>query len=286
MKKFLAKTVLCAALLLSVLIAILAIRTALWEGRVAAALAIRESTHTLCVGNSHTGCTWEDSEADGVQVVWKSACPIPFAWMRLAEIERRGGFKNVRLVVVDACMPACDMDEDDMLRCMAEQWPLAWRYLSQVRVSVTMVLRRAFLPILRSWDIGNVPPPNDDRLWIKLSPEQQHKECENGYTVFRSDAEQQETLKYLGRIRDICRRNNMDLCLFFAPLPMINPQRNFDFLNHWKSRLESDGYTVYDLRSASFEEEFRDAHHLNGAGRARITREWIPWFYNNEKLEN
>lgn len=271
MKKFLAKTLLCAALLVSALIAILAIRMALWEGRVAAALAIRESTHTLCVGNSHTGCTWEDSEADGVQVVWKSACPIPFAWMRLAEIERRGGFKNIKRVFVDCDMPELGVDPKRIADETAIQWPLAWRYTWCT--SGIAGARAVLSPLTAEWVVRE-GAPTDSRCWTDLSPEKRAEEVSGIYGAASTEKPEEDLaliLDYYSRIREIAARNNLELHLFLAPLPSDNPQRTLPFLDEWIARLRSLGYTVHDYRAACPDSDFRDCHHLSYQGRLKFS---------------
>lgn len=279
MKKFLAKTVLCAALLLSAMIAILAVRTALWEGRVAAALAIRESTHTLCVGNSHTGCTWEDSKADGVQVVWKSACPIPFAWMRLAEIERRGGFKNVKRVFVDCDMPELGVDPKRIADETAIQWPLAWRYT--FRTSGLAGLRAELTPLAVGWVVRE-DAPTDSRCWTDLPLEKRAEEVAGLYgaaATAKSEEEMVNILDYYNRIREIAVRNNLELHLFLAPLPSDNPQRTLPFLDEWIARLRSLGFTVNDYRAVCSDSDFRDCHHLSYRGRLSFSRQQMQREY-------
>lgn len=271
MRKFLAKVCVCAALLGVTLIAVLAVRTALWEDRLAAALSIRESTHTLCVGNSHTGCTWEDSETNGVQVIWKSACTIPFAWMRLAEIERRGGFRNVKRLFVDCDMPELGVDPKRIAEEMATQWPLAWRYAW--RTSGLSGLRAALMPIAAEW-VVRVDAPTDARCWTDLAPEKRVEEVSGIYgaaSTAKTEDEIMTILGYYARIREIAVRNGLELHLFLAPLPSDNPQRTLLFLDEWIARLRSLGYMVHDYRAVCPDSDFRDCHHLSYRGRVKFT---------------
>lgn len=270
MKRFLLYSTALVALALILIAAAMTVRTCHWQSDVEEALAIRPSTKLLCVGGSHTGCTWEDSDAKGVQTIWKSSTPLPFSWVRLLEIERRGGFGNAKVICIDCCMPGCDIDEDDILREMSRQWPLVWRYWNAMPVGGFRILREALLPMFRDWVVGETAP-HDDRCWTKLSHEQQMKEFPNVATQYRGPEERAVLLDYLNRIRDICQRNDLRLVILFAPLPSNNPQRTFPFLGEWKGILADQGFEVLDCRTVCPDEDFRDSHHLVWWGRERFT---------------
>ena len=90
MKKFLKNLLLAAAIWFIVMFLPLIVRTALWQGRAAEIFTLPAHTEVLCIGNSHTGCTWSDAPAFAFHKEWRSGRGFLFAVLRLLEFERRG----------------------------------------------------------------------------------------------------------------------------------------------------------------------------------------------------
>lgn len=238
---------------------------------------IRSNTRILCVGNSQTGCTWEDSESLGVETKWLSASSLPVYWMRLAEIERRGGFRSVRVVVVDCCAPARHVWEERIARDIARTLPISWRYIGEMPTKLVQAFRQCVLPLRREWNFSDTPA-NDNRRWTALSKEAQRAELDdvyNGPGYREPDNADDIVLEYLHRIHDICSRHGIKLILFFAPLVDENPNRHSQRLDKWKETLIRNGYEVLDYRNACEDVDFRDSHHLSFKGRQRFTRQHL-----------
>ena len=256
-------------------VSIVATRLCLWQGEIKKRLAIRPSTKVLCVGNSHTGCTWEDSEEDGVQVSWVSASSLPFYWIRLVEIERiNNGLGDIKTVVIDCCGPSRGIREADMLRSAVSLFPIVVRHINELPVDGFQFAKQLLFSMRKDWEIAE-SSPGDDRNWTRLTPEERAKEIDEIYNAPSAPLPEnadEVLLGYLGRIRGLCNRNGARLVCFFAPLPSDNPQRNSPMLDEWKRRLESENYEVHDFRDACPDDFFRDSHHLSWRGRLRFSK--------------
>ena len=276
MKRFLINLPLVGGLCVAALASIVAIRLLWWQGEARKLLAIRPSTKVLCIGNSHTGCTWEDSEEDGIQVSWVSASSLPFYWVRLAEMECiNGGLGNVRTIMIDCCGPSRGIREEDMLRVSVSLFPIVCRHVPELPVNQLKLLRRLMLPLNQDWSLLD-SAPRDQRNWTRLTADERKKEIDEIYNVPKAPLPENADeilLWYLKRIRDICNRYGIRLVCFFAPLPSDNPQRNSPMLDEWKRLLESENYHVYDFRDACPDDFFRDSHHLSYKGRLLFTKE-------------
>lgn len=274
MSKFLLNSC-CIFLLSAISVAeILMVRLFLWQDKVDAALSIRDSTRILCIGNSHTGCTWEDLENEGVQVSWQSATSLPFYWVRLAEIEKRGGLKSVKVLILDCCSPAKGISEDDVVRNMVEHFPITYHYIDKLPARRIQFMKKLLCPISSTWTVSE-KAPGPGRVWTDLSPKERQEEIESTYKAKRNPLPSNVDMiciDYLEHIKIICKKHGIKLLLFFAPLPSENPQRNSPELNAWKQLLKSRGYSVHDFRSDCPDKDFRDCHHLSYEGRKKFTK--------------
>lgn len=258
-------------------------RTWMWQGRVGHALCIRPSTRLLCVGNSHTGCTWLDSEELGIQVIWLDSGPLPFARMRLAEIDKRRGFGNVRSVVVDCDMTSIKVTRTCVYRCVEKQWPLAWRYLDWLPVSKVEVCERIFLPLGREWSISGLAGQSN-RKWSDLSAAEKRKDISH----YLEDEEKIEgmdvlVLAHLRAIDEICKKNGLNFYVMMAPL---TPEKFALYVNEqavWTERLRHLGYQVLDYTHECPDRDFQDSHHLNYDGRVRFTKKHKDELIRGEK---
>ncbi len=277
MCRFIYSCMLIAALCCLAVITVYGVRVWLNQDEIESFYKIRPQTKVLCVGNSQTGCTWEDSKELDVETKWISATSMPVYWMRLAEIDRRDGFCNVKVVMMDCCAPARHVWEDRIARDIARTLPVSWRYIFQMPTSFLEVLTQCLLPLSREWDFCDAPA-NDDRRWTSLSKEEQKNELDevyNGVGYREPDNADEVVLEYLSRIQSICSRRGVRLILFFAPLVDGNPNRSSTRLNGWKKTLLKRGYNVWDFRDACADNAFRDSHHLTLEGRQNFTRKWV-----------
>lgn len=272
MKRFILGFMVFCLLVGLTLFSILAIRMLIWQSQVDRLVAVRPSTRLLCVGNSHTGCTWQDSDELGVQTIWLDSGPLPFARMRLSEIDARHGFGNVRSVVVDCDMTSIFVTRTCVYRCAETQWPIAWRYLDWLPISKVELYKRLFLPLGRTWAIvGEARRSN--RKWSDLTIAERRQDIQHYLeNEAKIDGMDVLVLEHLRAIAGICRKNGLNLYVMMAPL---TPEKFALYANEevaWTARLRRLGYQVLDYSHECPDCDFQDNHHLNFDGRVKFTK--------------
>jgi len=255
---------------------ILIVRLVLWQDEVSAHFTVRDNTRVIVVGNSHAGCTWDDSPELGLQVFWHSATAFPFGLFRIKEILRNGGFKNASVLLVP-----CDSSDFALTdawhkeRNYAMQFPFAWRYYNELRgVSAVNILKRLFVPISSAWEITEDPPLVDTAVdEKKLIAEYESKK--EPFVI--DEAVAGEILDILSEIKKLCDENHINLVLYASPIP---PVGMLDVtITGWINRLRGLGYDYRDYRHACPDfSMFFDSNHLNQSARRGFTKEHVRDF--------
>lgn len=278
MKKFLIRLVEVALLLAMVIVGIVAIRLCLWQSEMNREFVVRDSTKIVVVGNSHAGCIWEDSEVLGVQVFWHSATAFPFAIFRLKEIIKRGGFKNAKVLLVP--LDSADFaltDEWHKKRNFAIQFPLAWRYFSDIKnVSRFELIKRVLLPLSEKWEITESASTTDAPVSAEALMPYFKKES---FTTIEDKAE--EILSYIAEMREIVKNEGVELVFYASPMPPL--YKGDKGIDAWINKVRDLGYSYIDYRKVGIPvEHFFDTNHLTYTGRKEFTRRHCKDFISNE----
>lgn len=253
---------------------ILIVRLVLWQDEVSAHFTVRDNARVIVVGNSHAGCTWDDSPELGLQVFWHSATAFPFGLFRIKEIIRNGGFKNASVLLVP-----CDSSDFALTdawhkeRNYAMQFPFAWRYYKELRgVSAVNILKRLFVPISSTWEITEDPPLVDTIVDKEKLLADYALKKKKPFVI--DEAVAGEMLDTLSEIKKLCDENHIRLVLYASPMP---PVGTLDAnITEWIGRLKGLGYDYRDYRQACPDfKMFFDSNHLNKTGRRLFTEAHI-----------
>ena len=294
MKKFLASLLLAASVWLALMILPLAIRTALWQRRAAELYSVPDGVEVLCIGNSHTGCTWSEDAEFGFMKAWRSGRAFPFAAMRLMEFDRLGQLDGVKVCIMD-----CDrttfaaMTEKKIRQGYSEAFPLFWRYLGRAPLSRADLLTDAALKWFRKWPKPEKKDarPSDKKAWTDRTVEERTRNIAKEYApeVWNANRPVKDVDDLLFDLacvaQEVCDRHGIRLILFAAPVVSENPERTQPEvysreLDALIARIRAAGIEYQDLRAACPDAWFRDAHHLSSAGADAFTGEFCKKVLN------
>ena len=294
MKKFLKNLLLAAAIWFIVMFLPLIVRTALWQGRAAEIFTLPPHTEVLCIGNSHTGCTWSDAPAFAFHKEWRSGRGFLFAVLRLLEFERRGQLDGVKVCLMDCDRTArVGLSEKKIRQGYSEAFPLFWRYLGRAPLSRADLLTDAALKWFRKWPKPEKKDarPSDKKAWTDRTDEERARNIAKEYApeVWNANRPVKDVDDLLFNLacvaQEVCDRHGIRLILFAAPVVSENPERTQPEvysreLDALIARIRAAGIEYQDLRAACPDAWFRDAHHLSSAGADAFTGEFCKKVLN------
>lgn len=287
MKKFLKKLFLAGALGVGVPALIVVVRLVCAQKAVRDAFAPKPGTEAVFIGSSHTGCTWSEEPAYRNRLVWRSASPFVFSYMRLRELERAGALAGVKVCVMDCDAPAMEsLTVKSLERQFLSNLPFAWRYLSLIPVSKVRLLAQACWKPFGSYRISDRPPP-DLASWATRRADERRDHIRRHYgtqppwgSPMLCENWEEKVLDWVGKCQEICARNGVRLVLFASPLTAENPQRTDvrwrGKVDEMIGRFRARGVDYRDFRTACSDDMFRDAHHLTREGARRFTARFYP----------
>ncbi len=273
MKRYLVTIAVFFAVMITLCISVVIFRIVVVQPEVDEVFKVRPNTRLLCLGNSHTGCTWEDSESLGVQVLWKSSTPILFSVLRLRELERRGQLTGIKACIMDCDMTTVEALQPTLLiREFRLQLPFTWRYSRDFWRQLFPVFVDALL-VCRPFVIQETPP-RDMRLWGTLTEEDRRRQLK---TMYGSEIQPvadwlDYVLKAIVEAKEICRRNGIHLYLMASPLVSNNPQQLSTEISELKQVARDHGVPYVDFRREVSDSKFRDAQHMSEQGRREFTQ--------------
>lgn len=239
----------------------------------------------LCVGSSHTGCTWRESPEFKNRVLWNTSRGLPFSLMRLRELERRNGLDGVRVCLVDCDIPSVSGLNFEAVRSQfVEELPISWRYLSAFSVSAVRLISESLLNCGTPFSFqGKVPEGDDDRPWLSHSAEERlahlkrvHGDADTaGCPKSLPSDYGEQALEIVKELKRICDCHGIKLVLFASPQTTDNPARVSRERYAWAfdvvDRIKALGVTYYDWHDACPDDMFRDEGHLTQQGAYMFT---------------
>ena len=289
MRKFLVRSFLfCVGLPVSCALCV-ALRVLCHWPEVVASRHLEPWQRVLSIGDSHIGCTFVEDRKYENRVVWSPSVPQQFTLMRLLDMERDGGFGNVDTIVLDIGQQNLGAQRTE---AMKSYWwrmlPISWRHQSLLplgawdrfeyaighlagRMSVMSPLSNTNVSIMMRTEeerAREFAKAFDDHFAWPGTPE---KMCE-GWEASLHEA--------IDGIVRVCRRNNLRLVFFTAPLTSYYraaiPATVESKFQEFVSQIRDSGVEYHDLRTWGEDGDFRDSFHFTHDGAKRFTK----WFYS------
>lgn len=290
MKKFIKGVLSVSALTSCALACIFLLKIVWWQKEVARHFEIPKGTEVVCIGNSHTGCSWFESAEFRNRVLWKSATGFMWHYLRFRELERRGSLDaGVKVVVMDCCGPAMGgFNKMSMKKRFLDNLPFAWRYMRLIPIPMQDLLMEIVCNMNHRYSISEVPP-DEVADWTTRTEEEKQSNIINQYgkevRVWNADEFvddwQNIYLKLLGDVKLRCEHHGVRFICFAAPLTTQSPARAnpmvWDRESMMLEKVKEMGCELYDYRTSCPDNWFRDSHHLLKSSSHKFTKK----FYEN-----
>lgn len=266
------------------LIAIIMMR----QNEVKNVFTVPKGTTVLCLGNSHTGCTWEEGE--GVYAIWSNGSAFVFSLMRLKELLRRNQLDGIKYCIIDAdyeglcgrMKPSC------VEKTYLESLLFSWRYLNVLPEGKFQNMFSALTWQGHRRSLKSSLPAGNN-LYINLPRTDQYNLIQKVEKAVDSDIKYHNDILALNKnilreIHELCKMRNIKLVLFAAPLVKEHPLRGAmrNVLDKWKSFLNHEGVEYWDLRDELSDDFFYDVDHLSAVGRKNISEKYIKGLINEK----
>ncbi len=274
MKKFLIKVFYSGIACAVVLVLIPIVRVMIAQGKLDEVFSVPDGTKVLCIGNSHTGCTWYEAPEFKNRVLWTSATSFATHYMRFREFERRGFLDSgVRYCILDCDGPGMGgFSIGGLKKRFAYDLPFAWRYANCLPVGIGDLALYVLNHTSQDFSFDEVPPGQVPD-WTTRTKEEQESNIIGQYGKIRSDWKngypdgwQNAFLWMVEDIKRRCDAHGVRLICFAAPLASASPARTDRMIWERESqmieRVKAIGVEYYDFRLECADNEFRDSHHL------------------------
>lgn len=274
MKKFLIKVFYSGIACAVVLVLIPIVRVMIAQGKLDEVFSVPDGTKVLCIGNSHTGCTWYEAPEFKNRVLWTSGTSFATHYMRFREFERRGFLDSgVRYCILDCDGPGMGgFSIGGLKKRFAYDLPFAWRYANCLPVGIGDLALYVLNHTSQDFSFDEVPPGQVPD-WTTRTKEEQESNIIGQYGKIRSDWKngypdgwQNAFLWMVEDIKRRCDAHGVRLICFAAPLTSASPARTDRMIWERESqmieRVKAIGVEYYDFRLECADNEFRDSHHL------------------------
>ena len=281
MKRFV--LTLISAAVLGVLVVALSLTFQIWHGQAATtkAFTIPHGTRILCLGSSHTGCTWQ--EGDGVYSIWLNGSAFVFSLMRLKEMERLGQLKTIKYCLVDADYEGlCGrMQEKHVEETTLQSAYFVWRYLDFLPAAEWKYVWAALTWLGHRRDFKS-SLPGGGNIYKSLSDKMRDNLLKEAESVILCETATSQSIvavnrRILDEMKRLCDAHGIHLILFAGPLVKGHPLRGSrrDLLDGWKAFCKERGVEYWDLRDEMPDELFYDIDHLSDEGRKLISKKYL-----------
>ena len=282
MKRFVIR--LLCAVSLGCLVISLSLVIQIWQGyttSVEKVFTAPAGAKVLCLGSSHTGCTWE--EGDGVYSVWLNGSAFVFSLIRLKEMERLGQLGGVKYCIADADYEGLygRLRVRHVEETFLQSVHYAWRYVELLPGEGWKYAWAALTWLGHRRDIKSATP-RDGNIYkgltaLKKANLLKSAELDLMQSTAVSESIVEANKKTLDEMKRLCDTHDIKLILFAGPLVKGHPLRGAhrDLLNRWITFCRESGVEYWDLRDEMPDEFFYDINHLSDEGRKIISEKYL-----------
>lgn len=268
-------------LLLACAYGVCALRIACWW-MTSTEMDVPAGTKVLCVGSSQIGCSLT-STGGGVHLLWRPSVPIQFAWMRLAELSRRGILGGMSVVVCDLNFSTIGVQQEDNLeRYWVEMLPVSWRHPEKIAVSPFRLYSSLLLHVMDPYDVSTlserVNPSKTlaerDDGWINDQWNRSVKNHDPDDSMLVTEWKDSIVRAVMG-INEICQTHHIRLIVLSPPtssryLRRIS-SRSRDRMSAVVALLKENGIEYVDASASLPDQYFIDLVHLSSVGSQRFS---------------
>ncbi len=289
MKKFLVRSFLFGVGLAVSVALFVSFRVLSHWSEVVASRHLESWQRILFIGDSHIGCTFVEDRAYENRIVWESSMPQQFTLMRLLDMERGGGFGNVDTVVLDIGLQSLGQQRTERMK---EFWwrmlPISWRHHSLLPLGAWDRFEYAMSHSAGRMSVMSPMPTDNISILTRTREERAREFAETSEFHFAWPGTPEQMCEgwevslheAIDGIIRVCRRNNLRLVFFTAPLTSYYraaiPATVESKFQEFVSQIRDSGVEYHDLRAWGEDGDFRDSFHFTHDGAERFTK----WFYS------
>lgn len=284
MRKFLINFFLFSAAVVVTVVAIVAVRIALWQHAVMESEQMRPGQEILFMGDSHIGCTFVEEPAYSNRVIWCASLPHQFTLMRLKNMERDGMLRHVKTLVIEFGLQSIGQQREERMKSfLLRMLPICWRYQELIPLGFWQKAWHVATHLSADYDIiAEMPTAN---IPLSQQPEELREQdwqetCKVHFDWIKEEEKmckgwERSEMETICSIKSLCDANKIDMIVLTAPLTKryirnIPPEAEAIMMKI-VGQLESMGVSYYDLRSWGNDDDFRDCFHFTVDGARRFT---------------
>lgn len=274
MKRFVTNVICCGILCVATLFFVVVARVVAAQWKLGEVFSAPTGTMVLCIGNSHTGCTWYEAPEFKNRVLWTSGTGFVTHYMRFREFERRGILDSgIKYCILDCDGPGMGgLSNDSVKKRFLYDLPFAWRYIEDLPIGTFEAISYVLCHTSQNFSFDEIPPEQVPD-WTTRTKDEQESNIVGQYGKIPSDWEtgypkdwQNTFLRMVDDIKKRCEKHDVHLICFAAPLTSASPARAnrmiWDRESKMIERVKSLGVDYYDFRLSCEDTLFRDSHHL------------------------
>lgn len=289
MKRLVIKLALFGAVMVFALAGTLALRTYLWQDKVREHFKIKPGTLALCIGNSHSECSWVEVPGTQIKNSFEHATHFSMFVWRLKEFDRLGQLDNVGTVILQYDWAAFRDSVTSFIGRYRMGFPFMWRYFNEIpsHQDPLNCILGVVTHIGTHWGCAGEPlRPNLRPVDKTFKPRFLKQDRVRGQKPnldwwFR---QVEITAHELDEIKEICQRHGIKLYLVLTPL-CEEYRRQDEAIEQFYEELfnlaAEKGIACCDLRAWAPDYLFRDASHLSYTGAFQLSqyffREYCGW---------
>lgn len=292
MKKFLINFFLFSAAVVVTVVAIVAVRIALWQHAVMESEQMRPEQEILFMGDSHIGCTFVEEPVYSNRVIWCASLPHQFTLMRLKNMERDGMLRHVKTLVIEFGLQSIGQQREERMKSfLLRMLPICWRYQELIPLGFWQKAWHVATHLSADYDIiaemptANIPLSQQPEELREIDWQETSKVHFGWIHGKMCKGWERSEVESIFAIKNLCDANRIGLIVLTAPLTKRYirniPHEVESTMKKIVGQFQERGICYYDLRSWGNDDDFRDCFHFTVDGAKRFTDFWYGHILKN-----